>query len=59
MLSNCNAPGTNRWEYDSKQHVCGSYSHQVYNLTGKTDIEQVIENVMNNSKGIVQKAWGV
>lgn len=26
---------------------------------GNTDTEQVIENVMNNSEGAVQTAWGV
>lgn len=29
------------------------------NLAGNTDTEQVIENVMSNSEGRVQIAWGV
>lgn len=53
------APSTKCWVYDGKQHILGFYPHQAYNLAGKTDTEQVIENMMSNSEGAVQTAWGV
>lgn len=46
-------------EYDGEQHILDFCSHRVYNLAGNTDTEQVIENVMNNSEGRIQIAWGV